>query len=211
MSMPDDKPKKSIFNRMSPQARMADAKREKSEAAGVDFQSVDALADAKLGKWPARTVPRELAHLPTQLLPGETLLNLAIGDYKDRLGKGLLALTDRRLIFVESSGMGGHRMNVEDIPLSQITSLTTQLGAGSGTIRVSVAGNTAEIHTVQPKERVDEIAGYVRQHISGGTNTAAPAQPDVMDQLKKLAELRDAGVLSAAEFDAKKMELLARL
>jgi len=36
-------------------------------------------------------------------------------------------------------------------------------------------------------------------------------QPDVMDQLRKLAELREAGVVSEDEFLAKKAELLARL
>jgi len=36
-------------------------------------------------------------------------------------------------------------------------------------------------------------------------------QPDVVDQLERLAKLRDAGVLTAEEFDAKKRELLDRL
>lgn len=40
---------------------------------------------------------------------------------------------------------------------------------------------------------------------------AAPARGDTADQLKKLGELRDAGVLTQAEFDAKKAELLVRL
>jgi hypothetical protein len=38
-----------------------------------------------------------------------------------------------------------------------------------------------------------------------------PAKPDVADQIRKLAELRDAGVLTTAEFDAKKADLLARV
>ena len=40
--------------------------------------------------------------------------------------------------------------------------------------------------------------------------TAAP-QPDVTDQLKKLGDLRDAGILTTEEFESKKAELLARL
>lgn len=39
----------------------------------------------------------------------------------------------------------------------------------------------------------------------------AAAAPDIADQIKKLAELRDAGILTADEFDAKKAELLARM
>jgi hypothetical protein len=41
--------------------------------------------------------------------------------------------------------------------------------------------------------------------------TPAAAAPDVMDQLKKLGELRDAGVLTPEEFETKKAELLKRL
>ena len=40
---------------------------------------------------------------------------------------------------------------------------------------------------------------------------AASGPPDVMDQLRKLGELRDAGILTAEEFEAKKAELLARM
>ncbi|WP_201293245.1 DUF4429 domain-containing protein [Arthrobacter zhaoguopingii] len=39
----------------------------------------------------------------------------------------------------------------------------------------------------------------------------APAATSVLDQLSQLAGLRDSGVLTAAEFDAKKAELLGRL
>jgi large subunit ribosomal protein L7/L12 len=45
------------------------------------------------------------------------------------------------------------------------------------------------------------------------TATAAdtPAQPDVIDQIKRLGELRDAGLLTDDEFAAKKADLLSRL
>ncbi|MGB3414861.1 MAG: SHOCT domain-containing protein [Microbacteriaceae bacterium] len=40
---------------------------------------------------------------------------------------------------------------------------------------------------------------------------ALNANPDFSDQLKKLADLRDQGILSEAEFSQKKTELLARI
>lgn len=40
---------------------------------------------------------------------------------------------------------------------------------------------------------------------------AAPAAPTVLDQIAQLAGLRDAGVLTAEEFDTKKADLLSRL
>jgi hypothetical protein len=38
---------------------------------------------------------------------------------------------------------------------------------------------------------------------------AAPAQPDKIQQLKELGELRDSGVLTEAEFEAEKAKILA--
>ncbi|MDN5746734.1 MAG: SHOCT domain-containing protein [Nocardioidaceae bacterium] len=40
---------------------------------------------------------------------------------------------------------------------------------------------------------------------------AAPAQPDIADQIRKLAELHTAGVLTDEEFTAKKADLLDRM
>lgn len=40
---------------------------------------------------------------------------------------------------------------------------------------------------------------------------AASAEPDVLGQLEQLGKLRDAGVLTDAEFESKKAELLHRL
>src|SRR3712207_6361491 len=40
---------------------------------------------------------------------------------------------------------------------------------------------------------------------------AAPATPDVIGQIEQLGRLRDAGVLTSEEFEAKKAELLGRL
>ncbi|WP_460664730.1 SHOCT domain-containing protein [Kribbella swartbergensis] len=43
---------------------------------------------------------------------------------------------------------------------------------------------------------------------SAGDGRPVAAEPDVLDQLAKLGELHSAGVLTAAEFAAKKAELL---
>jgi hypothetical protein len=46
---------------------------------------------------------------------------------------------------------------------------------------------------------------------SAAAQPAATAPPDPMAQLKQLGELREAGVLSDAEFDAKKSDILSRM
>jgi hypothetical protein len=172
---------------------------------------LDALAQQQLGKWPSKTVKKELAYLPTALFDGETVENLAVGDYKDRMGKGLLVLTDRRLLFIESSGFMATKMNVEDFALDRITSIRHQLGGGSGTIEVFVSGNNAKIESVMPKERVEEISGMIRTRINAGSNAPSTPVADPSAQMTQLKALLDAGVLTQDEFDAKKSEILSRM
>ena len=68
--------------------------------------------------------------------------------------------------------------------------------------------------------RLDEVARVVgRMAVPPPLMPASPASalgttppnPDVLEQLRKLGDLRKAGVLTDAEFEAKKAELLGRL
>jgi hypothetical protein len=43
------------------------------------------------------------------------------------------------------------------------------------------------------------------------TADSQPSNPDIPDQIRKLAELRDSGILSSEEFEAKKAELLSKM
>ncbi len=90
-----------------------------------------------------------------------------------------------------------------------------------GTVTIFANGNTAEIKNV-PKEIGKSMVDAVRAIISQPAPTAyspppVPSAPtasgdgDVIEQLRKLGELRDAGIVTDAEFEAKKAELLARL
>jgi hypothetical protein len=70
-------------------------------------------------------------------------------------------------------------------------------------------------HIVQKAGEVP-LPGALPQHEASRQIASPPtqhveAQTDVLDQLRKLGELRDNGVVSAEEFEAKKAELLKRL
>ena len=56
-----------------------------------------------------------------------------------------------------------------------------------------------------------DVANTLTGFGSGAPAAAAPAGVDPIEQIKKLDELRDAGVLSEAEFETKKRELLAQI
>jgi Short C-terminal domain len=64
-----------------------------------------------------------------------------------------------------------------------------------------------------PGRRVNEKASPDRPaEAAGGRTGGSPATThDILDSITKLADLRDTGVISDAEFSAKKAELLARL
>jgi membrane protease subunit (stomatin/prohibitin family) len=56
----------------------------------------------------------------------------------------------------------------------------------------------------------DQDAQYYQQVTEPGQQpaAAAPAAPDYMAELEKLAQLRDQGVITADDFEAKKKQLL---
>ncbi len=53
-------------------------------------------------------------------------------------------------------------------------------------------------------------AGFASRH-AGIVDEGPAARNDLVDQIRKLAELRDEGILSDEEFEAKKAEILRRM
>jgi len=66
---------------------------------------------------------------------------------------------------------------------------------------IARGGKMHERQVADAKASQDAFATYVQQTAGAGTSTA--------DQLHKLADLRDRGVITAEEFDAQKAKLLA--
>jgi hypothetical protein len=54
----------------------------------------------------------------------------------------------------------------------------------------------------------EAVRSYIEEYISRKAAPGGSSSPDPLDQLKKLAELRDAGIVSPEEFEAKKKALL---
>jgi Bacterial PH domain/Short C-terminal domain len=156
---------------------------------------------------------REIKRLPDYLWEGEQVREMTSGTYGP--GTGLIVLTDRRLLFLKDGVMA---KTTEDFPLEKISSVQWSSGVALGKITIFASGNKAEISNVN-KVNGKSIVDTVRAVISGATppkvapevRPSGDGRPDVFDQLRKLGELRDAGVLTPEEFEAKKIELLGRL
>lgn len=152
-------------------------------------------------------------------------------------GEGLV-VTDRRVLIIKgglaSQALFGQK--VKSYPFDAITSVEVSAGALIGRIQISVPGTsegagrsagpwaTAQMENVVQISRAmlpqaREIANFIEDKVAAAKRptvvvaqvpaaTPLPGGPSLVEQLKQLGELRDAGVLSADEFDAAKAKLL---
>lgn len=149
---------------------------------------------------------KEINELPQILAESETIDNIAQGTYNN--GQGILVSTNRRLVFVDKGLLYG--LKVEDFPLDKITSIQYETGLLLGEIKIHTSGNIAKIDNVE-KATARAFAEFVRNKLSQPKETTAPIinnQPDVYDQLEKLAKLKEQGILTQEEFDTQKKKLL---
>ncbi len=153
--------------------------------------------------------------------------NSEVSVYSDRLewtqpkgiskGKVVAGLMTAGLSLAVTGFKGGRQGN-EMIPIKSITSVTAQKdGLRFWKVSVIASGNTIDFR-VFPEE-AKKVKEVLTQLILGSHSSQQPAaiskpdagQADVMEQLSKLAQLRDAGVLTEDEFQAKKTDLLSRM
>jgi hypothetical protein len=157
---------------------------------------------------------KEIKRLVEYLWEDERVERMTKGTYGT--GTGLLVLTDRRLLFLKE----GMTKKTEDFPLDKVSSVQWSSGFTLGTITIFASGNKADIKNVN-KDDGKEVTDHVRHRLSAPKPSAASASGDqepatagamdIPDQIRKLGELRDSGVLTQEEFDTKKAELLARM
>ncbi|MBF6621253.1 MAG: PH domain-containing protein [Patulibacter sp.] len=181
-------------------------------------EAIKALLNEKLdGKLLVR---KEIRRLPELMDPGEALITACSGIYEGH--NGLLALTDRRILFVDE---GVVRSRLEEFHYSRISSAQRHSKLMSASVTFITSGNKATIKDIPSKDRADEIVSYVSRRITGDTErpTAPQGAPsasaeettesggDPLATIKQLTQLRDAGALSDTEFEAKKAELLGRI
>lgn len=154
---------------------------------------------------------KEVAHLRHLVGASETVLAIGQGSYGSKLG--IVVLTDQRLFFFEKS-LGSE--SIEEFGLSSISSITVDKKLTGETMRIHASGNTAEIRRMS-HGHADALVRAFRTHkhappaSSARVTPAASQPPDTLERLRKLGELRDAGVLTAEEFEAKKAILLDRI
>ena len=164
------------------------------------------------------------------------LENLAEGEPLQVFMEGVrgqsVAATDKRLMIIKTGvSSGGYLFGkkCKTFPFEHITSVDCNKGLLQGRLQVSAAGSHEErggiftgafaaenvvnfnvgsyrkfqVATNRIRELIDE---YKRRQVSPSS-----AVESIPDQIKKLAELKESGILTSEEFERKKQQLLDRM
>ena len=155
-----------------------------------------------------------LDQLGEHLDAGERVVASVLGAYEvKRLGadstrSGVMAATDRRLVFYAKK-MGGY--DLESFPYENITSFEQGKGMSGPSVTFIASGNQAKLKWISKGDMTAFMEAVRSRMGKRSAADAGSAEPDIADQIRKLADLRDAGILSSAEFEAKKTDLLSRM
>ena len=153
----------------------------------------------------------EVKDLPNILQPDEVLLGLLEGYLKGNNG-ALAIATNKRVIFYRKSFIG--TVTKSEFPIRMITSTAYRAGIMTSSVIIVAANNETLIDMCGKAEaqRFNDIVHKIlnEQHV----DNSIPAQPQNntglsnVEQLEKLFELKQKGVLSDEEFQQQKAKLL---
>jgi len=158
----------------------------------------------------------EVKELPNILQADEELRGLLDGmlkrvNGKDLNGAGLVIATNMRIIFFRKSIIG--TVSKEDIPLRMITSSAYRKGLMMSAIAIITANNEAVVDYCENKEAerfnaiVHELLNEQRTVSQKNVQTQQP-QTTNFEQLEKLFELKQKGIITEEEFNQQKAKLL---
>lgn len=130
-----------------------------------------------------------------------------------------LYVTSKRLI-VRNPSMMGMRENFALINYDKISSLNIEKGVFSSTLKIRADGFAGNIDAID-KDKAERILSYIKERMDQATTSAVPSKTDTTttpnsqlsaaDELTKIARLKEQGILSEAEFNQMKQEILKRL
>ncbi|GIV29813.1 MAG: hypothetical protein KatS3mg028_0879 [Bacteroidia bacterium] len=158
---------------------------------------------------------KNLELVKEHLQQGEEIKSSIFGAYEckimgnDSIRNGIFVATDRRIIFFAKKMMG---YDLETFPYENISSIEKSKGLMGHTITFFASGNKATmkwINTGDINEFINCVNSNIGKKLSHTVNSGQ--SNDIPDQIKKLSELRDQGIITDDEFNHKKTELLSKM
>jgi hypothetical protein len=142
------------------------------------------------------------------LEPGEDVKFSVMGAYeskimgKDTVRNGVFLATNNRIVFFGKRTFG---YDLEVFPYSNISSIEMGKGMMGHKVSFFSSGNKVSMKWIN----AGDVSGFM-EHVKSnlGKKSESGSAASAAEELKKFAELRDAGVITEEEFDAKKKQLL---
>lgn len=162
-------------------------------------------------------IEKLIEQVQPHLQPGESVEAAVMGTYEvkilgsETLRTGIMLATNRRIVFYAKK-LGGY--DLEAFPYGNISSFEQSKSMMGYQLSFHASGNRVKLKGVSDRDAFEKFTELIKTRIgstASAETSAATSADDVFDQLRKLGDLRDAGIVTTEEFEAKKAELLARL
>jgi len=155
---------------------------------------------------------KEFFHLPKILNSLETPLAIASGMMDGNTW--LITLTNQRVIFLDKGMLFG--LKQVDINLNNIASVGGKTGILLGEIMISTSGqnyiikNVAKSSVIPFTNLVNETRNKLNEKSKNTTESSNDknALDETIEKIKQLAEMKEKGILTDAEFQQQKQKLL---
>jgi len=168
----------------------------------------------------------EIQRIANRLVKDEKVIFVARQSrFKPGGSKGSPAtffVTSQRLI-VRNPSMMGMREDFSSVNYDKISSLNVKKGFFSSTLKIMAEGFAGDIDAID-KEKAEKIMSYIEEKMNQATTSAVQSRTDntttttsnpqsssAADELTKIARLKEQGILSEAEFNQMKQEILKKL
>lgn len=180
-------------------------------------------------------IDKLLEQAKPHLNPGEQVVAAVQGNYEvklmgsDTVRSGVLVATDSRIVFFAKK-LGGY--DLESFAYGNVSSFEQSKGMMGHSISFFASGNKVSMKWIADAAAMQRFVETVRRNMSQptaatqnipGTSVVQPTHATrvappvanghdpIIDAIRKLGDLHQAGILDNEEFAAKKAELLARL
>jgi hypothetical protein len=167
----------------------------------------------------------EIQRIANRLVKDEKVIFVARQSrFKPGGSKGSPAtffVTSQRLI-VRNPSMMGMREDFSSVNYDKISSLNVKKGFFSSTLKIMAEGFAGDIDAID-KRKAEKIMSYIEEKMNQATTSAVQSRTDTTttitsnpqsssaaDELTKLARLKEQGILSEAEFNQMKQEILKK-
>lgn len=154
---------------------------------------------------------REIKALPDIINDGEIIKSVASGFVES--GTVLMLCTNQRVLFVNKGLIYG--ISSSEIPLDKINGVSYSKGLILAKMSIVNGAKTTIIDKISKDdaERMaktikDEAKNYKERLIHQNSENVSSPKKDPADEIRKFKGLADDGIITQAEFEAKKKQLL---